>query len=381
MKNYYLLGIACLCIAFLSLPLLAEYNHDIFQLFDPYFFVNKIQVYNCWPDQIKKSCFLFQNLPCPNDHPGCHAGNMAFRFTIPFLLKLLKYERYVYYSQVFLGIYSLYAVYLISTTINKSRTINILFLLCFITTYSGYAFIYEFRGLGDALAFSFMIAALQFRNLLIQFICLQIAYWTDERAIIGSVGIGIYWLVINGEEFMKSFKFSKVTKFIYNDRPTQVLLLSWFSYFLVRIILSTLFGLHTPKEDANLSIITDRTFASVVVVFLNSHKFFIVFFFIAGYYLYQIKAWFIMLLLSTYFIGYHITSHMVYDNYRSLGFGFPIYFITFYMSSLFLTYSKMRRLMFIGAIVNGILFPVRHIVVPLNNLLKISVTKYSNFKN
>jgi hypothetical protein len=339
-------------------------NNDFFVVLDKQFFVDGVLEYNCWPDQLRKSRALFENLGCPPEHLGCHAGNMAFRFTIPILLKVFGFDgQLVYFFQLFLGIFFIYGVYQLALRISQKQFLAVGFLLCFISTNAGQAIVYDFRAWGDAFSFMFLFFAAVSRNRILQFLFFQVAFWTDERSLIAGLGVALFWLCQSNEETLKRFSSLKaIFEFLTKNQQVIVLILSYATYFILRQYLTVYVGLRTPKEDANFSILGYYAHFRTIIPVLLTHKFFIVYIVIGALYLIRIQAW---LALAGYFgfmLLYHLVAHMVYDTSRSMAFGYFIYFIAFNFSCRYLSENAARKFMWASLAVTILIFPLRHII-------------------
>lgn len=143
-------GLMGCCLVSYAFLIVVPFHQRLEHLFEADFFSHP-EYLNYWPAVLAKSRNLLSNLPCP-DYAGCHEGKLAFRLVLPILTNLLGSPRLVYYAQlgllfVFLGV-SIRETLLIT----KSWTTTFWFVLGFTTLYAAYAFVYEFRGQGDAFA-------------------------------------------------------------------------------------------------------------------------------------------------------------------------------------------------------------------------------------
>jgi hypothetical protein len=341
-------------------------NNDFLVVLDRNFFIDGVLEYNCWPDQLLKASALFDNIPCPPGQPGCHKGNMAFRFTIPLLLNIFGFNgQVVYCFQLFLGIFFIYGVYKLALSITNIQILAVGFLHSFISTNAGQAIVYDFRAWGDAFSFMFLLFAVLSKKDWLRFLFLQAAFWTDERTLVGALGIALYWLCQYSEEELKAFSnWRAVRDFLFKNKNMVVLLVSYAVYFAVRQILARTAGLATPKEDANFSIISHyATFRTLIPIIL-AHKFFLIYIVLGGVYLIRIRAWLVLSGYLGFIFLYHLIAHMVHDTSRSMGFGYFIYFISFMLCCRLLNEKSSRKLMYVNLFVTVIIFPLRHLLFP-----------------
>jgi hypothetical protein len=339
-------------------------NKDLLVVLNKSFFVNGKVEYNTWPDQLAKASHLFQNLPCPPDYPGCHAGKLSFRLTIPILLNVFGFDgQWVYVFQLFLGIFFLYGVYRLALRGSANQFLAAGFLLCFIASNAGQAVVYEYRGLGDGFSFIFLLFAVLSKRNYLRFFFFQCAFWTDERSLVASLGVAFYWLCQSDEATLKSFgSWASVRDFLFRSRQMAVLWASYFVYLAVRQYLTVFQGLKIPMDDANFSILLQYANWRTAIPIILTHKFLLVYMLIGALYLVRIRAWLILTAYVGFIVLYHLVAHMVFDTSRSMGYGYFIYFIAFGFSCRLLGEQKSRKLMYAGLFITMVIFPIRHLI-------------------
>ena len=144
------------------------------------------------------------------------------------------------------------------------------------------------------------------------------------------------------------------------SKEIKTLFLGYSVYLSLRLVLGHFFNLSIPTDDANISIITQHSLLGVIITIINSHKLFLVLMGISLYYLQRIKAWFYLFSCLSFICGYHLISHMVFDSYRSIGYGFFIYLVVINLTNRQLDHKTMQKLMYVSTFVTIIMFPLRH---------------------
>ncbi len=91
----------------------------------------------------------------------------------------------------------------------------------------------DIYGYGDGFAFFFLLVALLNRNPVIIFTALQIAFFTDERAVIAGGYLLLFHMLIKAYE-LKDFRFVTLLKNMFLGNNVWVWL-AWIFYFAVRI--------------------------------------------------------------------------------------------------------------------------------------------------
>lgn len=145
-----------------------------------------------------------------------HEAKMKFRLFLPTLVRILgaeHFEIWLYFLMFILGFFYIYLITKISLIIlgeNTDRILILLFVAGFTNLYAGGgSFILDIVPYGDFFAFLFLLLSIYTRNPFIIFLCCQCAFWVDERALVNSVFVILWWTFtpFAGKEFNVKFTF------------------------------------------------------------------------------------------------------------------------------------------------------------------------------
>lgn len=112
--------------------------------------------------------------------------------------------------------------------------------LAFSFVYAGKMSFLEFRGIFDGIALLLLIFSVYSKNVFVIYFSILFSSFTDERALITSGFIFIYYFSVN-----TSFK----------NKPLISIVLSWLSYFVLRYVLVAFFGFKTSIGGISMSIL------------------------------------------------------------------------------------------------------------------------------
>lgn len=172
----------CLSIAVLFLCALPSYER---------FFCDGANDYlPFWQHLARQSAHPFT--PQPGLAPASHEAKMAFRLVPPLMgMSMSGFAPMagvyaMFFIQHGLGLAFLYLLLSVVYALTRDRVSSLLVTLAFSLIYLTRAFFYELYGLFDGYAFFFMLLALNARQPYAFILCLSLAFWTDERAIVAS---------------------------------------------------------------------------------------------------------------------------------------------------------------------------------------------------
>ena len=188
---------------------------------------------------------IFQQIKDPF-HPieapaWSHNSKLTFRLFPVFLGKLLFLNKtgFIVLSYV-VGLFIIYLSHKLFFRGLGDKYKAFLLTLSFAFIYAGKMSFLEFRGIFDGLALFMLLLGLYSRNWLVLYFCILFSAFTDERALITSGFIFIYLFSINA-----TFK----------NKQLVSIVLAWFSYFLLRYLLITIYGFNTSTGGISMSIL------------------------------------------------------------------------------------------------------------------------------
>ncbi|MDR3695459.1 hypothetical protein [Mucilaginibacter sp.] len=272
-----------------------------------------------------------------------HMANLQLRLTVPMIAKLIgtRSKIVIFIIQEILGVGFLIITCLLSYRITKDKVIAAILTLSMGFIYAGKAAFVDVEGFTDSYAYFFLVLALFTLNKPLILISLTLAYFTDERALLASSLIAVFYFL----EFLDINK-GKIDFYSVIKSRVFYIILSWIFCFLIRFILFKLYGLNTPSSAV---VIPD--FHRLGYIFWDGLQGF--WLLLAGGVLYLIieKRFFILSLLILSFLVMVISTAMIYDFTRSIAYIFPIIFIALYLTEKAINKLQLRKLMIITCLI------------------------------
>jgi len=167
--------------------------------------------------------------------PESHEAKLTFRMTVPLLACVLslKTTGILLLQGVFGFLLFLVSVYLFEK-ITEDPVAALLLTLSLSFIWAGRCAFVELRGIFDAVALFFLIFSMCFRNPLLVFAGVFLAAWTDERGLIASSLVLLYWWISAGFTLRKAFTPQSIS-----------VIFAWVAYFLTRYALIHVFHFKT----------------------------------------------------------------------------------------------------------------------------------------
>lgn len=212
-------------------------------------------------------------------------------------------------------------------------------------------FMVDTAGYGDGYAYFFLMLALLTRNPFLLFGFLQIAFFTDERALVGAGYIVLWWTTTSLMNRNEGATLVSVFRNAFQSR-TWVVVAAWVVYFVFReFIMRTYFPNH------------DYSTMGTPVLFADGHRWGLgnslwtsfegawLLLGAAGFMLYQSGHRWLLIMLLGGFVLLIITGIFVHDIDRTLSYGFPFLLMSSLVLSRLVPLAEYRKLMFIVALI------------------------------
>ena len=299
-----------------------------------------------WDDIIKQGSDPFTP---QNYQPGTHEANQTFRLTLPLLSRLLRLNVATFYLfQVLFGCWFLWLVAGFVFDILKNKTLTFYFLTGFTAIYTGACFFINYFGHGDVFPFCFLLLALLVKQPVLMFLCLQLAFWCDERALINAsfIGLWLVWPLIEKIRTEKKIALQQIPVSVY------VLIMSAVVYLILRKWLET--ALHLSiGHDAALSVSSffwsistfgdkiTRGYEGLWLVIIG-----------ATVILFLAKKWGqFTLFLGAWLLNVFITT-LVADGTRALSFGFIGLLLALQVLKDYIPNHQLKYLLIVSALIS-----------------------------
>ena len=173
-----------------------------------------------------------------------HASKLAFRFVPAVLAKFfcgskLGYSVIIFSSWIFFMV--AFASLLRKILDNNNLSTTYIMLIISVLPLGG-MLCSDYRGIFDSMAFLFILLAMLFNKfILLQLAFFLLAFFTDERALISSGFLIVFYLIKNKQALIGSLM----------NRDVITISISWLFYFIIRYLLSINYGLKTGEGGLN----------------------------------------------------------------------------------------------------------------------------------
>jgi hypothetical protein len=291
-------------------------------------------------DEINRADHLFK----PNQYREVsHMANTQLRITVPLIAKLIgtRSKIVIFIIQEILGVAFLIITCLLSYRLTKDKVTAAIMTLSIGFVYAGKAAFVDIEGMLDSFAYFFLILALFTRFKPLILVSLLSAYFTDERALLASSLVAIFYFL----EFHELNK-GRINFYSFIKARVFYILLSWMVYFLIRFILFKLYGLHSPSSGVVVPDIHQLGY-----IFWDGLQGFWLLVVFGVVYLMIERHYFIILLLTISFLVMVISTSMVYDFTRSIAYIFPIIFVALFLVQKALSKFQIRKIVILTCLI------------------------------
>ena len=289
------------------------------------------------PSPVTTYQYLFEKIECPltpllNGDIESHGSKIAFRLTPVLLAKLLgTYD--LHNGQGIIQLYLLQSLLLLPFLYMLTKVVyeltdkytTVWTVVAFSAVYTSTAFFWDYDFWFDGYAYFFLMAAMYFRNRIGIFLMLQLASWTDERAIAASIGVFLFYTLMEN-----NFQLIRMSQIIPSSikKRAAIVIISLLTYLFLRLYLTLFFNLHTPignNAGVGLELIEYQINHRLIGLFLSFEGLWLIF--VVTIIVSLRKGNFILATLLICGILIHIiVAFSVFDISRSLAYAFP-YFI------------------------------------------------------
>ena len=235
--------------------------------------------------------------------------------------------------------------------------------LAMLFTYVGHSFNYDTL-FYDSFAYLGLMLSIYFYDKKVSVLFLVFSFFVDERAVIPSLVMPIYF-ILNKYEFSKiATSISEVFRLlILNNKSFYFVALSISVYVIIRTILYVQFDLKTPVgSNSGVSIgFALRHGMNMIYAIYYAQKIFLIFPILAICTLTVKKHYCLAISLFLIFTACLVVSTSVDDVTRSMSFSFILIFITFKLAAEFNEVSPLRHILYLMFII--------HLITPTYTLL------------
>ena len=290
------------------------------------------------PTPIHTYPYFFQKIKAPFQQiqmsEETHASKASFRLTMALFGKLLNIGKegagqdivllYLFQS-LLLAPFFLILVKLFQRFTDNISTV--LFAIAFSSIYVTTAFYWDYDFWFDGVAFFFLLLGMYLQNKVGIFFALQLACWTDERAVIALSSVYLFHILQEN-----NFDFNHLrqifNKSFFQQKATIVVLTGVF-YLALRFFLSYTFNLYTPQGEGTgvgLFLLPYQLTHRLSGVFFTFEALWLIFI-IVMVSLAKKKKLLLIFAICSIMVIHIIVAYSVFDITRSLSYAFPLLII------------------------------------------------------
>ncbi len=245
--------------------------------------------------------------------PESHEARLTFRLVPPLIGKMLPTNNMLqrlkglFVIQNICGLFFFYLLIVFAERNFNNRMFSFLLPWCFAVIYAGKTFFCDTAFFFDGMAFLFLLISVCTRNPLLVFGSLFLAFYTDERAMIGSGFVMLYHVL-------------QVQQGRQHKAAIISIVAAIFTYVATRLFMQFQLGMTTPSSDVHLLNTTAHTYFGFIVlgIYVTFKSFWLIL--VLG--LFYIKGFW----PKTIYIGTLFTIVLggisVFDFSRSISYGF-----------------------------------------------------------
>ncbi|MCF0071466.1 hypothetical protein LZD49_13370 [Dyadobacter sp. CY261] len=277
--------------------------------------------------------------------------NMIFRWTLPLLSFLTGHNvLIILIIQAVLGVLFLYKIAGYVYLISGDKVTTAFFVTAIANIFVSVWAFADVHGYGDEFAFFFLLLALLSKNPLVIFLSLQVAFFTDERAVVAGGYLLLWWM--GTKAFQKNdFSLWSILRWAFTGE-SLVVWVAWAIYFTIReYVQITYFPHHsystigTPVLFANAH--RNGLGSSIWGAFEGTWLILIAAFLILCF----SKRYWLLLALIAGFVTLVATGIYVHDIDRALSYGFPFILLAVFILIHTTSTSAVRLILFFVMIV------------------------------
>jgi hypothetical protein len=273
---------------------------------------------------------------------------------MPIVVKVfhIKHVSIVLYGlQLILGILFLYMLINFLERIIIDKLSIFYGLLGIVTTYIGASFFIDIASYGDFFCYFCLFLAIYYRNPILIFLFLSLAFWGDERAGVGSGMVFLWWWFVPQWQENKRFK-------IQINLQMLAIIAAWTTYGVIRkFYLVDQLGMHDTTKPGEFAEMFGGSWPVFGLKFLwvfEGWWILILFTFLC---LSVAKDWLRLLAILGALLAMLVGSLTTFDSTRSGSYGLIMIFFSLFIAQKYLTSKELKIVLLIIAII-GFLHPM-----------------------
>lgn len=275
-----------------------------------------------------------------NYEPYSGKESRTFRLVAPIFVRALGLKHvslFLYLLQLVFGVGFLYLLTGFINNLVENRSATFYAMMGISSIYLGACFFIDNAGYGDFFSFFFLFLGIYFgKKPLLVFLFLELAFWNDERAFVGS-GLALVWLW-----WYPQIKANEAIRLKLNWSMLAVVL-SWLVWIAGRYYLMNVVGMkptYNPEGEFMLRI--QQSIESLGFRLLWQFEGWWLLFFLAGLILWTKKEFLSLIPIFGAAAASMLSAMIIYDSTRSGTFGFITLFFALVIAKKYLTERQLR---------------------------------------
>ena len=273
-------------------------------------------------------------------------NNRTFRLTMPVFVKLfhIKHVGIVLYGlQLVLGIVFLYMLITFFEKHLPDKLSIFYATVGMISTYIGSSFFLDIASYGDFFCYFALFLSIYYRNPLLIFGFLSLAFWGDERAGVGSGMVFLWWWFVPQLQADKPFKMQ------INGQMLAVIT-AWIAYGVIRkFYLIDHLGMHDTTKPGEFAEMFGGSWPVWGFKFLWVFEGWWLLILLAFLFLAVAKDWLRLLAIFGALMAMLVGSITTYDSTRSGSYGIIAIFLSLIIAKKYLTEQELKVILFVIA--------------------------------
>jgi hypothetical protein len=274
--------------------------------------------------------------------PYSHEAKTTFRLFVPLVAKVLHLNiAGILIMQAVFGAILFYMSAKIFLRLTDDKTSSLLLTLALAFIWTGRTSVSEIRAMFDGISIFFLVFSIYYKNPLLIFIGIFFSSWTDERGLIASSLVFLFW------------SYYPERRFTFFNKQTIAIITAWLAYFAIRFYMSFSLHLTTYSDYVGFSVFREQinnlpiglwsalegfwiiVLLSLIVLFKTDKK---------------LYSFFIAIAVSIVLI----VAMSVHDITRSMAYVFPVVFISILILKEQETPFTLKKLSLVAASVSFI---------------------------
>lgn len=273
-----------------------------------------------------------------NYEPSSHQAKLAFRLTMPIIAHIFHLGiTGILMFQGLIGILLFYFSTKLFERITEDKVSALLLTFSLAFIYAGRVSFTEIRGVFDGLSLFLLVFSMYFKNPTLIFLGIFLTSWTDERGLIASAIVFLFWLYAKESYGKRIF-----------NKQTIAIVVAWIAYFTSRYFVALTFNFSTNTAGTGLKLFIEQTNNLPIGIWsaLEGNWIFI---FISLFILFKQKKYLFFFFYVWGILIMLLVAMSVFDITRSMAYLLPAMFLSIIIIKEIETKTTLRQTILLAA--------------------------------